>query len=309
VTTIHTTAFAHSAFLYDDREELLERALPYLRQGAESGQSLLVAMPRAQVEAIRGELNGEGADACFMELEDLGRNPARLTSAYRDLADRAEDGICGISEALWAGRSEAEIEECERHEMVLSRAFEALPTCSLLCVYDRSELDDGVVSRVGRTHPELIEDSSPARRSASYEALSDPFAGTLPRPPAEAETIEFDEARLGQEREFLRAAAERACLSSERTADLVLAGNELATNSVEHGGGSGTMRVWRQGELLICEVTDRGRIESALVGRVRPPIEQPRGRGIWLANQVSDLLQIRSGAAGTTLRLAISCAA
>jgi anti-sigma regulatory factor (Ser/Thr protein kinase) len=308
VTAIHTTAFAHSAFLYDDREELLERALPFLQQGAESGQALLVAMPRAQLQAIRGELDGDRADACFMEIEELGRNPARLTAAYRELADRAEDGICGISEALWVGRSEAEIEECERHEMVLNRAFEALPTCSLLCVYDRSELDQEVVGRVGRTHPELIENSQPAYPSATYEARPDPFAGTLPRSPREAEQIEFDEDRLGAEREFLRAAAERACLSSERTADLVLAGNELATNSVEHGGGSGTMRVWREDEMLLCEVADEGRIEAAMVGRLRPPIEQPRGRGIWLANQVADLLQIRSSADGTTLRLAISCA-
>jgi hypothetical protein len=41
------------------------------------------------------------------------------------------------------------------------------------------------------------------------------------------------------------------------------------------------------------------------VGRVKPPPEQWSGRGLWLVNQVCDLTQIRSGAAGSVVRVHI----
>ena len=48
---------------------------------------------------------------------------------------------------------------------------------------------------------------------------------------------------------------------------------------------------------------DSGRIEDPLVGRERPPHEQGRGRGLWIVNQLCDLVQIRSGEGGTHVRL------
>jgi hypothetical protein len=60
---------------------------------------------------------------------------------------------------------------------------------------------------------------------------------------------------------------------------------------------------------MICEVRDRGYIRDDLVGRRRPPADQERGRGIWLANQVSDLLQIRTAPSGTRVRIMFDCLA
>jgi anti-sigma regulatory factor (Ser/Thr protein kinase) len=70
-----------------------------------------------------------------------------------------------------------------------------------------------------------------------------------------------------------------------------------------HGGGTGTLRLWRENGSLLAEVEDRGRIDRPLVGRLRPGIAQEGGRGLWLANQLCDLVQIRSGDAGTVVRL------
>jgi anti-sigma regulatory factor (Ser/Thr protein kinase) len=91
-------------------------------------------------------------------------------------------------------------------------------------------------------------------------------------------------------------------------ADLVTATSELAANSVMHGGGSGTLRLWRENGTLLAEVEDRGRIEEPLVGRLRPGIAQEGGRGLWLANRLCDLVQIRSGERGTVVRLHIATA-
>ena len=76
----------------------------------------------------------------------------------------------------------------------------------------------------------------------------------------------------------------------------MLAVGELAANSIRHGGGRGILRVWRTDDALICEIRDRGRIADPLAGRVKPGLEQLDGRGLWIANAVCDLIQIRAGA-------------
>jgi hypothetical protein len=53
---------------------------------------------------------------------------------------------------------------------------------------------------------------------------------------------------------------------------------------------------------MFCEVRDEGWIFDPLVGRRRPPPEE-RGQGLWLVNHVCDLVELRSGPAGTTVRL------
>ena len=104
-----------------------------------------------------------------------------------------------------------------------------------------------------------------------------------------------------------RAAA--AGLDAARTADLVLAVDEVATNSLRHGGGRGTLRIWQDADALVCEVRDAGRIEDPLAGRVRPPLDRDGGRGLWLVNQLCDLVQLRTLPTGAVVRLHVCRAA
>ena len=129
----------------------------------------------------------------------------------------------------------------------------------------------------------------------------------LPAPPAGVEVHEFGVADLASVRRVASRHAAAAGLG-DRAADVVLVADELATNSVRHGGGGGALRVWRHGTSLICEVRDRGRVVDPFVGRRRPVEGQSGGRGLWMVNQVCDLLQVRSSAAGTTVRAHISSA-
>jgi anti-sigma regulatory factor (Ser/Thr protein kinase) len=77
----------------------------------------------------------------------------------------------------------------------------------------------------------------------------------------------------------------------------------VATNSVLHGGGDGTLLVWPEGEALICELRDDGLFDDPLAGRERPRPDRVGGHGLWLANQLCDLVQVRSFATGTVVRL------
>ena len=88
-----------------------------------------------------------------------------------------------------------------------------------------------------------------------------------------------------------------------RTDDFVLAVNEIAANSLRHGGGHGSYTVWHDDDVLYCEVRDAGEIADPLVGRIRPPARQVSGRGVWIANHACDLVQVRTGPTGTVVRL------
>jgi anti-sigma regulatory factor (Ser/Thr protein kinase) len=79
--------------------------------------------------------------------------------------------------------------------------------------------------------------------------------------------------------------------------------NEIASNSLLHGGGRGVLRVWRQGRRVVCEIRDRGRLDDPLADRDLPSPESTVGRGLWIANQLCDLVQIRSFPTGTVVRL------
>ena len=56
------------------------------------------------------------------------------------------------------------------------------------------------------------------------------------------------------------------------------------------------------GAEVLCQVHDSGRITDPLAGRVRHGPDD-RGHGLWLVNQVCDLVELRSGDAGTTVRI------
>lgn len=143
-----------------------------------------------------------------------------------------------------------------------------------------------------RSHPRLLE--TPRR-----------LTGPLPGPPRTAAVRELAvEVRvLASLRHFVTEWASAQRLAREAVEELVLAVNELASNSIRHGGGRGTLRVWRDAHDLVCEVQDSGHIEDPLVGRKRPAPDCSSGRGLWMVDHLCDEVQIRSSRAGTVVRV------
>jgi anti-sigma regulatory factor (Ser/Thr protein kinase) len=103
-------------------------------------------------------------------------------------------------------------------------------------------------------------------------------------------------------RVFVAELATAAGLPQRRVEDLVLAVSELAGNSVRHAGGEGVVHVWLESGALVCEVADTGRILDPLAGRRRPEPGQLGGYGLWLANQLCELVQVRTFAGGGVVR-------
>ncbi len=295
--------FRHEALIYNDAQEFLDGVVPFLREGLEAGEPALVAVSQVPRALLEEELGGEAAGIRFADMEDLGRNPARIIPFWRQFLDECDERpVRGIGEPVWPGREHYEIDECQRHETLLNVAFDGEPAWTLLCPYDGSGLDEEVLARIGESHQHVLGRGA-AEGVSGYLDQVDCFAGEFPGRPPVMDAFDFSRDGLPQVRRRVEEAAELVGLSAERTADLVLATSELAANSVCHGGGTGTFRVWRDGQRLVVEVEDKGWIEEPLVGRIRPDQTQLSGRGLWLANQLCDLVQIRSGMHGTTVRL------
>ena len=116
----------------------------------------------------------------------------------------------------------------------------------------------------------------------------------------------FRLAELPQMRSLIETTALAAGLAPSRAEEAVLAVNEVATNALLHGSPPAALRVWVDDEELTYEISDRGPgIEDELVGHVQPSATQIGGRGLWIARQLCDDVEItnRKGCTGT-LRVA-----
>jgi anti-sigma regulatory factor (Ser/Thr protein kinase) len=188
---------------------------------------------------------------------------------------------------------------------LLNLAFDPTTAWSLLCPYDTVALAPAVIEEARRSHRFLVHGdhigTSDDFLAEGTQAGS--FEDPLPEPATPPEEFAFGPGPLGAVRKLVAQYAARAGLGMSRMSDLVLAANEIATNSLTHGGGRGVLRIWQEDEALVCEVRDRGRITEPLIGRELPTTDDDGGRGLWLANQLCDLVQIRSSTAGTVVRM------
>jgi anti-sigma regulatory factor (Ser/Thr protein kinase) len=292
----------HEALLYRGRPELEGAVREFARAGAAAGEPVLVAVPRANLEWLRPALADDAAAVRFEDMNEVGRNPARILPMMQEWVDEHNGRARVVSEPMWPQRSYAETAECLRHEALLNHAL-AGSDARILCPYDAEHLDAPVLEGAALTHPR-VRDAAGSRPSERYE---DPLGSSLserwplddPNEPMSEHIFAGD---LRSLRHAVVADPSLEGLTRERRDDVVLVVNEAATNAVRHGDGRCTARLWRDGNSVISEV----RFETpvpVLAGRRRPRPDALSGRGMWLINQVCDLVELRTGEAGTTLRM------
>jgi anti-sigma regulatory factor (Ser/Thr protein kinase) len=158
-----------------------------------------------------------------------------------------------------------------------------------------------------RSHPLVSAEGAPesCRDYRGMDNAAAAFSEPLPEPPPEADELSVTVDRLQDARGVVRLRAREAGLG-ERADDLVLAVNEVLSNSLQHAQDTGALRVWDEPDALVCEVRDSGHILTPLVGREEPAVGQVGGHGVWLVNLVCDLVQVRSSEAGSTIRMKMS---
>ena len=300
--------FRHEALLYDGDTSFLQATVPFIEGGVTADEAVMVVVSARKIGLLKEALSQRGGGVAFADMDHVGVNPARIIPAWRAFVEensRQGRPMRGIGEPIWPERGAAELAECHHHEALLNVAFTDAKQFWLLCPYDTAALASGVIERMAVNHP-FLSDGERSRDSEAYNyerAASQPFLEALPDPPPETAGFSFTASTLRQLRAWVFGRATSAGMSRQRTDDLVLAVNEIASNSVRHGGGSGGIRLWEEDRAIICDVSDTGHIRHPLAGRQLPVRGQGSGRGLWIANQVCDLVQIRSSPEGTVVRL------
>ena len=302
--------FRHEALLYAGEDELVARLDPFVREGLAAGEAAMVAVSDRKIRRLRDALGPAAGDVTFVDMDEIGGNPGRIIHAWHEFAEphlAAERPVRGVGEPISAARSADELVECQRHEELLNVAFGSGPGWTLVCPYDTATLDSDVIAECRCSHPHIRENGV-AEASGEYrglDAISAPFGRSLPEPDTAPDELAFDLSRLVDVRRSVADAARQAHLDDDRAQDLIVAVHEVAANSVRHGGGTGVLRTWNGGAGVTCEIRDAGVITEPLAGRLRPRHAANGGNGMWLANQLCDLVQVRSSQAGTVVRLLV----
>lgn len=294
----------HLAYLYDDERDYLSCLSDFVRAGLHDAEPVFVAVPGRRAGMLRERLGAESSLLRYGAMAETGRNPARLIPELRAfLEEHPGQRARYIGESIWPGRSDAELCEATRHEALLNLAF-ATAEVSIMCPYDVTGLAPSVVDGVHRTHPVILRDGQ-TRHASSYPgrgAVPAECDGPLPEPPPEAQVLGY-ETSLRQVRELVNRHSEALSMADDRITNLVIAAGEITANTLRHTSAGGTFWIWHTGEEVICQVQDQGWIDDPLAGRRRRAPEGP-GHGLWVVNQVCDLVEIRtSQAAGTVIRL------
>lgn len=304
-------ALVHQALVYDSTDRFLASAVPFIAAGLSRGDAVLAVTTDANADLLRDRFDGEGKVA-FLPASEWFDAPGRTLASYHRRLDEftgANEFLRVLSEPVWTGRDPLETAEWGRYESVVNVALAAAPAW-LICGYDSRVLPAQIVDDARRTHPQLAvgetsEPSADYTDPAFYYSSRNTDLGPRPTDGVVRTAIHGD---LAPARAFVARHALRLGLAAERVADFVLAVNEVTTNALRHGAGRGDLRMWTAGPRLVCEVTDSGRAPDGFVGFLRGEPTAERGHGLWIARQLCDLLEIRGGDRGTTVRLHIRLA-
>jgi anti-sigma regulatory factor (Ser/Thr protein kinase) len=293
--------YRHEALPYTGHEAFLSCCSSVADTAADSDDQLMFVVSAAKVDALRESLGTASGNITYLESDEHVRNPARLLSLLDNFHSARRDRHCvSVHEPALTG-TPATLAESRFAENVLNSPALQSWNLAVLCMYDTAELDETARTEMSRSHPTVRgEDGNPAYEPNRAETL---FAEALPPRPATARGYEVRNQHLAPAREFVRSNAGE--LAPDRREDLVLAADEIITNSIRHGGGQCSVAMWDENGTVVCDVRDAGQIKDPMVGRLAPSRGSTFGRGIWLANHLCDLVQIRSSQAGTTVRLRI----
>ena len=302
--------YRHECWLYRGDTEFVDMVLPFIRDGLAREQPVMVAVPQPRLHALRDALGGDAEKVAWADMAGLGANPARIIPAWQEFLDKHRGDrrpVRGIGQPIWIGRGHAELVEAQFLEALLNMVVPPDTPLWLLCPYDTTALPDDVIDEALRSHP-VLADADGYRGSTHYGGAHHAnllFSEPLPEPAAPTTVIGFDPARHRHVDQLIRAAAAEG-VTVDRAAKLATATDEIAT-AAHHDSGEVEIRLWHQDAAVLCEVADATVIDNPMIGRSATPtigsLADRRDRAIRLANELCDLVQVRSGRDGTTVRI------
>ncbi|MEJ7690546.1 MAG: anti-sigma factor RsbA family regulatory protein [Nocardioidaceae bacterium] len=307
--------FRHQALLYDDFDDLLATAVPFIQEGVDDGDAVVVQASEATWTGISARLSSPEA-VMFDPLGNRYRHPQQALWGLRQLFDEERTGSGRIRAFGEIGFNEDGLDAVEwgRAESALNHVLRNHGLWAL-CPYNRATLPAIALEGALRTHPDVI-DADGARNNDSYEQTRDYLRGVdslRAVDPLEAE-VPFAAldlvtlTDLAAARIQLETALAATRLTTERKADFTSAVFEVVVNALLHGGDAATVKIWATGDHILCRVRDTGPgLPDPLTGYEPPtPDAVTSGIGLWTARQLTDQMTTTYEPEGFTVRLSVS---
>jgi anti-sigma regulatory factor (Ser/Thr protein kinase) len=297
------TGFGHEGFFFADRSELAARCVPYVEEGLDLGQPLVVVTSPATLELL-GDAFGVHTSTftVFASTLDWWKGSPSLTllawmRAMHPLLAEGEPWRV-LGEPMWESLDPHRV-WC-RLEAASNQFFAQAPYYSL-CLHDCSHLEAQTVADARATHP-LVWNGRGTEVSRAYRSPVEFIRDTEPvviEAPRDALTVTVTTTSAARH----AVAAATAVLEDQRRERVSLAVSELTANALAVIDRV-TVTAWDDGTTFYCNVIDDGPGFDAMLAGYAPPLpELPSGRGLWLARALVDDLTIRSSATGTTAQL------
>lgn len=305
------TRFQHAAGFFTTTAHLVEQAVPIVQTALSRGEPVVIALRPPTERALLHAVSSATGVISFAERDSVHSGSAQTTAARRarELRGLARDfgtatvlsehtpRLDGLDGSFWTELDAA-----------LNVACADAPI-SLTCFYPEIPLHQRILTGARRNHPLLLVDGelrhNPEHRPP-HEVLAE-------MPPAHPPLLGPPDLRLpfrSWQLHEVRTTVERMLLAAgydaSRAEDIVLAVNEVATNAVEHGALEAELLVWTDRDGLTCEVYSRdGVLTDPLPGLRAPRPGEDGDRGMWIARQLCDLLQVWTDQWGTHVRMRV----
>ena len=316
----------HEAGFYDSDEQFLALILPFVTEGLDAGEPVVIGYDTRKCDLLRAALPRQSA-VNFIADKSLYASPARAIEAYRRQFDRhlaAGAGQIRIAGDVPHEGNGGVFAGWDRYESAVNVVWQDYPVWSR-CLYDARTVSDLVRDVVERTHPRLVAAgaaASPSRRYQdvdSYKALPVAVDSLQDSGPALVLTDPTPEevrnrlAQLGHGR-----------IGITTLEELLFAATEAVLNAQQYGLPPTTVITWAGTDRMVVSIHDTGSgpVEP-LTGLVpaHAATTSP-GLGLWLSHQLAHIdialltdptgftVQLRAGrppghavAAGATLHL------
>lgn len=159
----YSPVLSHMALLYRCEEDFARAVEPFVDEGIERSEAVMVVTTPANIDLVRGGLGRRERVVDFVDSVEWYRSPAVTLTAYRDYAAAKLDGgapwIRVVGEPAWTGRTAAEARLWGRYESLINLAFSSWPV-TVMCPYDERSLQPKVLRQARVTHPETVVDGA-----------------------------------------------------------------------------------------------------------------------------------------------------
>lgn len=302
--------YTHRALFHDTDDELVAGLVPFVTEGIEACERVVVVVSTVVGEMLRQQLgSSEGFD--LWDSIDVYTHPARTLAAYVETVRAGTEGGRSMRVAgqpIWEGLTPLETAEWTCVEAACNEVF-ADSRLQMLCPYDTSRLDPSVIAAARRTHPEIRCGShlTVSPEFSPFDHQSGVRASALPPRSAASEQISiFSPADIAPVLEFVEAFADANAMAHSRLADLHVAVDEVLTTTIDYRLGPARLHLWATPEDLVCEIASNGSSASIFAGYLPPSMSTTTDRGLWLAGQRCDLIAVREFPEVTVVRLHFS---